>query len=119
MVGVAEKDQIVDGTTIAAGDSVVAVASNGLHTNGYTLGKALLDAQPDLADAPGMDGESFLDAILRPHKCYYRAVRSSTRRCAARRPYYRRRRAEPSDQRIARPPRCAGRLRGHRRAARV
>ena len=74
VVGVAEKDQIVDGTTIAAGDSVVAVASNGLHTNGYTLVRALLDAQSDLADAD-VDGESFLDAILRPHKCYYRAMR--------------------------------------------
>ncbi len=74
VVGVAEKDQIVDGTTIAAGDSVVAVASNGLHTNGYTLVRALLDAQSDLADAD-VDGESFLDAILRPHKCYYRAIR--------------------------------------------
>ena len=50
------------------------MASNGLHTNGYTLVRALLDAQPDLTDAD-VDGESFLDAILRPHKCYYRAVR--------------------------------------------
>ena len=74
VVGVAEKSQIVDGTRIAAGDSVIAVASNGLHTNGYTLVRALLDAQPDLADLD-VAGESFLDAILRPHQCYYRAVR--------------------------------------------
>ena len=74
MVGLAEKSQIVDGEKIAAGDSVIALASNGLHTNGYTLVRALLDAQSDLADAD-IAGESFLDAILRPHKCYYRAVR--------------------------------------------
>ena len=74
LVGIAEKSQIVDGKKIAAGDSVIAVASNGLHTNGYTLVRALLDAQPDLADVD-VTGESFLDAVLRPHKCYYHAVR--------------------------------------------
>jgi len=74
VVGVAEKKQIIDGSAIRAGDQVLAVASNGLHTNGYTLVRALLDAQDDLAEVD-VDGESFLDAILRPHLCYYRAVR--------------------------------------------
>ena len=74
VVGVAEKSQVIDGKKTAAGDSVIALASNGLHTNGYTLVRALLDAQSDLADAD-VAGESFLDAILRPHKCYYRAIR--------------------------------------------
>ncbi len=74
VVGVAEKSQIIDGTRIAAGDKILAVASNGLHTNGYTLVRALLDAQPELAHVD-VGGESFLDAILRPHLCYYRAVR--------------------------------------------
>ena len=74
VVGVAEKSQIIDGSTIRAGDQVLAVASNGLHTNGYTLVRALLDAQPDLAEVD-VEGERFLDVILRPHLCYYRAVR--------------------------------------------
>jgi phosphoribosylformylglycinamidine cyclo-ligase len=74
VVGVAEKSQIIDGATIRAGDKVLAVASNGLHTNGYTLVRALLDAQSDLAETD-VDGETFLDAVLRPHLCYYRAVR--------------------------------------------
>ena len=74
VVGVAEKSQIIDVSTIRAGDQVLAVASNGLHTNGYTLVRALLDAQPDLAEVD-VEGERFLDVILRPHLCYYRAVR--------------------------------------------
>ena len=74
VVGVAEKSQVIDGSTIRAGDQVLAVASNGLHTNGYTLVRALLDAQPDLAEVD-VEGERFLDVILRPHLCYYRAVR--------------------------------------------
>ncbi len=74
IVGVGEKSQIIDGTKIRAGDQVLAVASNGLHTNGYTLVRALLEAQPDLAELD-VEGERFLDVILRPHLCYYRAVR--------------------------------------------
>lgn len=73
-VGVVERDQIIDGARIAAGDRVLAVASNGLHTNGYSLVRALLARDPDLAAAE-VDGESFLDVILRPHRPYYAAVR--------------------------------------------
>lgn len=73
-VGVVERDQIIDGSQIAAGDQVIAVASNGLHTNGYSLVRALLARDPDLA-ATVVDGEPFLDVILRPHRPYYAAVR--------------------------------------------
>jgi phosphoribosylformylglycinamidine cyclo-ligase len=73
-VGVVERAKIVDGARIAAGDVVLAVASNGLHTNGYSLVRALLARQPDLASVE-VAGESFLEAILRPHRCYYQPVR--------------------------------------------
>jgi phosphoribosylformylglycinamidine cyclo-ligase len=73
-VGVVERDRIIDGSRIAAGDRVLAVASNGLHTNGYSLVRALLARQPDLATAD-VDGEPFLEVILRPHRPYYAAVR--------------------------------------------
>ena len=36
-IGVVDKDRIIDGSAIAEGDAVLGVASNGLHTNGYTL----------------------------------------------------------------------------------
>lgn len=73
-VGVVERERIIDGARIAAGDRVLAVASNGLHTNGYSLVRALLARQPDLATVD-VDGEPFLDVILRPHRPYYAAVR--------------------------------------------
>ena len=69
MVGVVERERIVDGTAIDAGDAVLAVASNGLHTNGYTLVRALLECDPELADR-AVDGEPFLRAALRPHRSY-------------------------------------------------
>jgi phosphoribosylformylglycinamidine cyclo-ligase len=74
VVGVVERSKIIDGATIAAGDRVLAVASNGLHTNGYSLVRALLAREADLA-AELVDGEPFLDVILRPHRPYYAAVR--------------------------------------------
>ena len=74
IVGVVDKAKILDGSRIALGDQVLAVASNGLHTNGYSLVRALLAKQPQLAEAR-VGGETFLDAILKPHTCYYQAFR--------------------------------------------
>jgi phosphoribosylformylglycinamidine cyclo-ligase len=73
-VGVAERATVCDGSRIRPGDAVLAVASNGLHTNGYTLVRTLLERSPDLAHQD-VDGDSFLDVVMRPHTCYYRAMR--------------------------------------------
>ncbi len=73
-VGVVERDQIIDGSRITAGDQVIAIASNGLHTNGYSLVRALLARDPDLAQVR-VGGEPFIDAILLPHRPYYAALR--------------------------------------------
>lgn len=73
-IGVAERLAVVDGTRIGPGDAVLAVGSNGLHTNGYTLVRALLEGRPELATLD-VDGEPFLDAVMRPHACYFRALR--------------------------------------------
>ena len=76
MVGVVEKSKIIDGARIAPGDRVLALASNGPHTNGYTLIRALMDRHPELLDR-SVDGVPFLDAILAPHQPYYPAVREA------------------------------------------
>lgn len=69
IVGVAEKSKVIDGKKIGVGDVVLAVASNGLHTNGYSLVRRLMKEQPEIATA------EFIDAILKPHTCYYQAVK--------------------------------------------
>lgn len=74
IVGVADRDRVIDGSKIAVGDTVLAVASNGLHTNGYSLVRALIAKKPEILNAK-VGGESFLDAILRPHKCYWQPFR--------------------------------------------
>lgn len=74
IIGVVERAKIIDGAKIAKGDCVLAVASNGLHTNGYSLVRALMAQRPEIMDAR-VGEESFLDAILRPHLCYYQGFR--------------------------------------------
>src|SRR5690242_20572049 len=75
IVGVVEKSKILDGSAIQKGDTVLAVPSNGLHTNGYSLVRALMAQHPNLLHETITNEhghqESFLDAILKPHTCYY------------------------------------------------
>jgi phosphoribosylformylglycinamidine cyclo-ligase len=74
IIGVVEKSRILDGSTIREGDVVLAAASNGLHTNGYSLVRALTAKDPDILDLE-VDGTPFLDAIMVPHRCYYQAFK--------------------------------------------
>lgn len=76
IVGVVEKSKIIDGSAIQLGDTVIAVPSNGLHTNGYSLVRALMAKNPELEKeiVPGTN-DTFLDAILKPHTCYYQAFK--------------------------------------------
>ncbi len=74
IVGVVEKSQIIDGSKIKPGDVLLAVASNGLHTNGYSLVRRLMKDRPGIHKQK-IGRDSFTDAILKPHVCYYRAVK--------------------------------------------
>jgi phosphoribosylformylglycinamidine cyclo-ligase len=74
VLGVVDRDQVIDGSRIRAGDTVLAVASSGLHTNGYSLVRALLAQHPEVETAD-VSGQSFLDAIMTPHRCYFQALR--------------------------------------------
>ncbi len=68
-VGVVDRPKIVDGSQIKEGDVVLGVASNGVHTNGYTLVRSLLDRNPALAETKV--GElTFIEQVLLPHLCY-------------------------------------------------
>ncbi len=73
MIGVVEKDEVVDGSRVEAGDAVLALSSSGLHTNGYSLARAVLAGRYDepLAGTGGTVG----DALLEPHRSYLEAVR--------------------------------------------
>ena len=74
VVGVAERDRLIDGSRIERGDVVIAIASSGPHTNGYTLIRDLLKKTPALAAEP-VGATTFLDAVLEPHRCYYQSLK--------------------------------------------
>lgn len=74
IVGMVDKTQIIDGSRTADGDVVLAVASNGLHTNGYSLVRMLMADFPGIMQAD-IDGETFLEAIMRPHAAYYTTIK--------------------------------------------
>lgn len=75
-VGVAERDRLITGDAIRAGDAIVGVASDGLHTNGYTLARAALlprgrlGARRALERRPRGFAESLGEMLLRPHRPY-------------------------------------------------
>ena len=73
-VGVAEKEQIITGKDIVAGDCVLGLASNGIHSNGFSLVRKILDkAKPDL-DAEFDNGKSLKDAIIAPTRLYVKPL---------------------------------------------
>ena len=59
IVGIVERERIVDGGAIRSGDRVIGLASDGLHTNGYSLARRLL------FDEAGLEVDTFVDALSR------------------------------------------------------
>lgn len=75
IAGIVEKAKIIDGSKISKGDSIIAVASNGLHTNGYSLVRMLMEKMPQLINEK-VGNEGFLESIMKPHTPYYTALKN-------------------------------------------
>ncbi len=77
-VGVVERRSLIDGRAIVPGDALIAVASNGLHSNGYSLVRKIVFeiAGLDVDDHVDELGETVGQALLRPTQIYAKAVRS-------------------------------------------
>ncbi len=74
IVGILDRKKIVDGSKIKEGDVVLALPSNGLHTNGYSLVRKLMEQDTSLAETY-VDETTFMEAIMKPHVCYYHALK--------------------------------------------
>lgn len=74
IVGIVEKAKIIDGSKIEEGDAVLAIASNGLHTNGYSLVRLLMDKMPQIK-LDKIDGLTFVEQIMKPHTPYYKSIK--------------------------------------------
>ena len=73
IIGVVEKAKIIDGSRIQPGDAIIALPSNGLHTNGFSLARKVL-ADLDLQAVHADLGETPGDALLKIHRNYLGAV---------------------------------------------
>ncbi|NAW64494.1 phosphoribosylformylglycinamidine cyclo-ligase [Photobacterium halotolerans] len=72
-VGVVEKSKIIDGTKVKAGDALIAVASSGPHSNGYSLIRKILEvSQADLTQ--DLEGKPLADHLLEPTRIYVKSV---------------------------------------------
>ena len=76
IVGVAERNQIIDGKKIRSGDVILGLASNGLHTNGYSLARKILFEKMRLKPGSRLPGStiSLGQELLRVHKNYQRLL---------------------------------------------
>lgn len=74
IVGVVDREKVIDGKSIAAGDVVLALESNGLHTNGYSLARKLFFEVGGYKINSEVNGEILSNALLQPHKSYYKQL---------------------------------------------
>ena len=76
IVGVVSRAQLIDGSRIVRGDTLIALPSSGLHTNGYSLARAIIFDRLKLrVDSVVTElGETVGRALLRPHRSYLPAV---------------------------------------------
>jgi phosphoribosylformylglycinamidine cyclo-ligase len=90
IVGVVERDAVIDGSRIQEGDALLGLPSNGLHTNGYSLARRVFNVGRGQTGRPGGDAEAeqaalyrtypelgltLGEALLLPHRCYYGEVK--------------------------------------------
>lgn len=79
ITGLVDKSKIISGSEVKAGDVVLGIASNGLHTNGYSLARRVLFEQCSFGvqtELPELDG-TVGDALLKPHICYWPAIKDA------------------------------------------
>jgi phosphoribosylformylglycinamidine cyclo-ligase len=78
-VGVVEREQLIDGSTISQGDAILGITSNGCHSNGYSLVRSIVDVgvragQLDLRAQVDELNTSLAGALLAPTRIYVKPI---------------------------------------------
>ena len=72
-VGAVEKDEYIDGSEVEEGQIIIGLASNGIHSNGYSLVRKLIkESRINLNDS--FDGSTYLDTFLAPTQLYVKPI---------------------------------------------
>jgi phosphoribosylformylglycinamidine cyclo-ligase len=76
IVGVVDREKVIDGKEIKPGDVLLGLPSNGLHTNGYSLARKLLFEIGGHKVDTKIDetGETIAETLLKPHRSYFKPL---------------------------------------------
>ena len=75
-VGIAEKSEIIDGSKVAQGDTLIGLASSGPHSNGYSLIRKIIEVSNADLDSTLDDGTVLADALMQPTRIYVKQLLS-------------------------------------------
>ncbi|MGB0952969.1 MAG: phosphoribosylformylglycinamidine cyclo-ligase [Planctomycetota bacterium] len=77
VIGVVERDFVIDGKRVKDGDKLIGMPSVGLHTNGYSLARRIVEERFQIAYTDTFPGDtrSAADVLLDPHLCYLEVLR--------------------------------------------
>ena len=75
-VGIVDEEKIIDGKTLAAGDTLIGLASTGVHSNGFSLVRKVLDVEHADLTSPmeELGGKSQGETLLTPTRIYVKAI---------------------------------------------
>ncbi|MEM1403302.1 MAG: phosphoribosylformylglycinamidine cyclo-ligase [Pseudomonadota bacterium] len=81
-VGVVERSELIDGSRVQPGDALIAIASSGPHSNGYSLIRKVIERTgDDLGSSLSTGGVSLADQLLAPTTLYCKAMGAVKERC--------------------------------------
>ena len=76
-VGVVDKKDIIDGSTITAGDTLIGIASSGVHSNGFSLVRKVFEITKESLDTYYDElGKTLGEALLAPTRIYVKALKN-------------------------------------------
>ena len=77
-VGIVDEEKIIDGKRLAQGDILIGLASTGVHSNGFSLVRKVLDVEHADLTSPveQLGGKSLGEALLTPTRIYVKAIKA-------------------------------------------
>jgi len=78
VIGIVDKDNVIDGSKVKPGDLVIGIASSGLHSNGYSLARKVLleKLRLDVSDIPSPLNRTLGEELLEPTRIYVKTILS-------------------------------------------
>jgi phosphoribosylformylglycinamidine cyclo-ligase len=73
-VGMAEKSELIDGSKVAVGDTLLGLASSGPHSNGYSLIRKVLEVTNTDPATTILNGQPLIDLLMAPTKIYVKSL---------------------------------------------